>query len=83
MFLVISTEGALSGLGFSAESIQSSPSIRPPTYSFLTVQGSSGQFQTVPTQLNSTQLNSTHFKPRRSLNLVKPRRILRLDADKA
>ena len=31
----------------------SSPSIQssPPTYSFLTVQGSSGQFQTVPTYL--------------------------------
>ena len=70
--LIFNTAGALSGLGFSAGSIQSNPA--QSTYSFLTVQGSSGQFQTVPTYpptylptylpTNSTQLNSTQ------LNLV-------------
>ena len=49
---VFSTAGVLSGLGFSAGSIQSSP-VHPvqSTYSFSTVQGNSGQFQTVPTYL--------------------------------
>ena len=67
-YFVFSTAGALSRLGFSARSIQSIRPVHPSVHplisainSFLTVQGSSGQFQTVPTQLNSAQLSSAQL----------------------